>query len=324
MKIEETKIISIEELTAFDEEYVYDIEMENDTFHTFFANDILVHNSTHLTMMPLVNSLNLPLLVDNQINPDLYQHIYSLQAAINKGITDWAQRYLNSKDPRFVFKREAICEVGAYQSKKHYILHIRDKGEDKPIPCDTMKYVGVEVAKSTMSDEVKKLVKHVVETMLRTKDKKVTDKAFKAAYEEYKQLTLDAIAFRNSINNYEKYDKNRDGFIMGKGTPVHVKAAIFHNLLLDELNIATKYDKIASAQKIKWLYTNKTNKFRIRSIGWIGSFPEEFADLLVPDYDTMFEKSIKPAIIRMYECAQWSVPDIKNEYQCDLFELFGI
>ena len=41
-------IESVEQLEDFDNEYVYDIEVD-DNSHTFIANDILVHNSVYTT-----------------------------------------------------------------------------------------------------------------------------------------------------------------------------------------------------------------------------------------------------------------------------------
>ena len=42
------EIESVEQLENFDNEYVYDIEVDDNT-HTFIANDILVHNSVYTT-----------------------------------------------------------------------------------------------------------------------------------------------------------------------------------------------------------------------------------------------------------------------------------
>ena len=42
------EIESIEQLENFDNEYVYDIEVDDES-HTFIANDILVHNSVYTT-----------------------------------------------------------------------------------------------------------------------------------------------------------------------------------------------------------------------------------------------------------------------------------
>jgi intein/homing endonuclease len=40
------KIESCKNLGEFEDEYVYDIEMADDS-HTFIANDILIHNGVH-------------------------------------------------------------------------------------------------------------------------------------------------------------------------------------------------------------------------------------------------------------------------------------
>ena len=47
------EIESCQQEGFFDEEYVYDIEMGDDT-HTFIANDILVHNSCYVTFQDVL------------------------------------------------------------------------------------------------------------------------------------------------------------------------------------------------------------------------------------------------------------------------------
>lgn len=48
------EIETIEEYGMFEDEYVYDVEVDDPT-HTFIANDILVHNSLFLTYEPAIN-----------------------------------------------------------------------------------------------------------------------------------------------------------------------------------------------------------------------------------------------------------------------------
>lgn len=47
------EIESCEEVGIFDDEYVYDVEVDDDT-HTFIANDILVHNSLFVSFEPAI------------------------------------------------------------------------------------------------------------------------------------------------------------------------------------------------------------------------------------------------------------------------------
>jgi len=49
------EIDTIECIGDFDDEYVYDIEVDDDT-HTFIANDILVHNSIYMKFEEVIES----------------------------------------------------------------------------------------------------------------------------------------------------------------------------------------------------------------------------------------------------------------------------
>jgi DNA polymerase elongation subunit (family B) len=278
-------------------------------------------DSTHCSMKPILDKLKVKLLNDSgEITKDAYAVAVEINKHLNKQIIEWAKTTLNSIDGRFVFKREAICPVSLYESKKHYILHIKDKGEVDPLPCDTIKYVGVEVAKSTMSKEVKQLIKKVVETIIYTKDVKKTNEAYKWAYEEFKKLPIESIAFRCSINNYDKYYNICDGFKAGKGTPVHCKAAVFYNKLLVQHKVNTQYDNIHAGMKIKWFYC-LPNPYNISVFGLVNTFPKEVTEI-EPDYEKMFGKIVAPAIDRLYHCVKWRRLDLRNEQACDILEFF--
>lgn len=283
-------------------------------------------DSSHLSMKPLLTAIGETLLdSDGKIKSIAYEKANELQEVINKGITEWSARVLHSTDPRFFFKREAICPVAIYQSKKHYILHVKDKGESVPVPCDYIKYVGVEVVKSTMSSEVKKLIKSVVESIVYTKSKKGTDAVYRKAYETFKALPIEAIAFRSKITDYEKYAKNAKGMYIGKGqrTPPTHRSAIYHNELLKVYNVESKYDAIGSGQKIKWVYVQPNNKYGIACIGFINELPIEFLADIKPDYEKMFDTIVQPVIDRFYECLHWPYLRINEEYAVNLLELFS-
>lgn len=54
-EVEIVGIIRCEQIGDFDDEYVYDIEMDDET-HTFVANNILVHNSIYSSYTDIINS----------------------------------------------------------------------------------------------------------------------------------------------------------------------------------------------------------------------------------------------------------------------------
>lgn len=73
MKIEYKfdEIESCEMIGEFNDEYVYDVEVDDDT-HTFIANDILVHNSLFVSFKPAIDHSNWYNLV---FNPDYFSSI---------------------------------------------------------------------------------------------------------------------------------------------------------------------------------------------------------------------------------------------------------
>lgn len=64
-------IESCEQIGEFEDEWVYDIEMNDDT-HTFIANDILVHNSVFVGFEPAINSCEW---IDQVFNSDYLNSI---------------------------------------------------------------------------------------------------------------------------------------------------------------------------------------------------------------------------------------------------------
>ena len=60
-KYEIVDIDSVECIGEFEDEYVYDIEMRDDTEHTFFANDILIHNSVYVSIDSVLKNQNINL-----------------------------------------------------------------------------------------------------------------------------------------------------------------------------------------------------------------------------------------------------------------------
>lgn len=279
-------------------------------------------DSAHISIKPVIDKLHInPLTPDNLISDSVYKIANEINIRLNEGINEWARETLNSKDPRFFFKREAICSAGLYQSKKHYILHIKDKGEDKPLPCDKIKPVGVELVKSTVSKTIKEMMMEVVKRLLNSRSRADTIETYKDVYERFKKLPPEEIAFRSGVRTYDKYAQKANGFAKAKSTPIAVAGAINYNTLLKERNLISKYDAISSDIRIKWVYCNTANKYRIHNLAFTDKIPPELSDI-VPDYELMFQKIMVPSIERLFECAHWKFLDLQSEYTVDLLDLF--
>jgi len=310
-------IDSVECIGAFNDEYVYDVEMSDNTEHTFFANDVLIHNSVYVTIQPLLDKLNLPLLIEGEINPKVNEIVDIIDAHVNTEILAWAKKDLYSIDPRFAFKREVIADVGVFLQKKRYILHVLN---NKGIKVDKFKFVGVELVRSTTPKQVKKFIEKTTKTALLTRSAKEANEVYRSSYAEFCALSPDDIALRTSVNNLEKYAEGASLYKFKNATPSHVKGAIAFNILIKQLGLSNKLEAIQTGQKVKKLYCTK-NKYGLDAISYAVSLPTEFG--LEVNWDRMFAKLVTQPIERLYEAIGWTLPVIGKEIQTDLFEMFG-
>jgi len=285
-------------------------------------NTPIIYNDTdssYISIKLLVDALGIKMLDSkNKITPEYYKIVLEIEDYLNTEIKKWGAEALRSTDCRLNFKREAIADVGLFLQKKRYVIHILD---EEGIPCNKFKYTGVEVVRTTMPTPIKPKVKKIIETMLLTKDLHETNKIFNETYEIFKQLPEEDIAFTMGIKGYEKYASQCDGFKTAKHMPIHVKAAYYHNKLLEKFGIDKKYEKIVSGDKVKFFYTQQPNKFGISVLGYKYYYPKEFRDNFKPDHEMMFEKIIYSVIDRFYSAVNWKLKSPGNQVQTDLFEL---
>ena len=275
-------------------------------------------DSLYITIQPILDKLKLPLTKDGSITKEAHTIVDALGDHLNKEIINWARTELNSADPRFEFKREAIADVGAFLMKKRYILHILD---EEGVTMNKFKYVGVELARSTTPKQVKEIIKKTINTAFLTKDAKKTNEVFREAYDVFRTLNVSEAAFRKAVKEYEKYSGGATLHKFNKGTPCHVKAAIAYNLLLEKLNVQNNYERINSGQKVKFFYAAK-NPYGLDAVAFVSEYPNEFHEIKI-DYDKMFEKIVVPPIESVYDAIGWRIPKIGKEVQTDLFDLFS-
>lgn len=255
-----------------------------------------------------------------KVSKEFYGKVKELNDKLNVEIKLWGERELFSDDSRFVFKREAIADNGIFLQKKRYIIHLLDIEE---IPCNKYKYVGVDVVRSTIPSAVKPYIKEVIETMLSTQDYSKTNAEINKVWEIFKGLPVESIATVSNLNNYEARENLCNGFEIAKGTPHHIKAAIFYNRLIEKLQLQNKYEKITSGDKIRLLSVQTPNKYNIEKIAFKYYYPEEFKQIFQPDHEQIFEKTVLAAIERLYENVRWEIQRPGQMTQSNIFDLFG-
>ena len=182
-----------------------------------------------------------------------------------------------------------------------------------------------------MPKPVKPYVKKIIETMLMTKDFNSTNTVLNEAYDIFKSLPIEDIAFVMGISqfktdrrdDYGNIIESCDGFKTYKGMPIHVKSAYYHNLLLQRNNLTNKYEEITAGDKVRYFYVKQPNKYGIKSFAYKYVFPTELKDSIYPDIEMMFDKIIYSVIERLYESVNWKPRKPGELVQTDLFELLG-
>jgi len=277
-------------------------------------------DSCYFSIAPILSKLNAKLLENNKLTSKAREVLAEIDVYLNARIIEWAAAELKSIDPRFVFKQEAVCDVAFFQEKKRYILHVIE--QEGKIPKKPFKYVGVEVARSTISRPVKNLIMRVIENAMLAQDKKKADEIFRKAYDEFCTFKIEDASIRSKISDYEKYEA-RIGEMgqTGKGTPIGPKAGISYNNLLKKLKLEHKYEPIGSGRKIKYFYTSRNN-YNYKVMGFNESYPPELKEVVGLNYQFMFEKILAPPIQRFYDGVGWILPTPGREVQTDLFDLF--
>jgi hypothetical protein len=135
------------------------------------------------------------------------------------------------------------------------------------------------------------------------------------ARKKFYRLPVEDVAFPRGASNINKYtDKAR---IYRKSTPIHVRGALLYNHYLKELGIDTKYDKIFSGDKIKFVYLKLPNRVKENVIAFTTLLPEEFKVRTSVDYETQFDKGYLDPIRAIIECIGW-----KLEKQATLEDFF--
>ena len=175
-----------------------------------------------------------------------------------------------------------------------------------------------------MPNAIKPYAKKIIETMLSTQSLQKTNSILYETYETFKTLAAEDIAFVMGVKGYDKYAKTCKDLNIGKGTPIHVKAAYLHNYINRKHNIENKYEDITSGDKIRYFYVQQPNKYGIDVIGFKYNLPEEFKQIFKINYEKMFEKILFNSIERFYQSVNWQIRKPSENVQCELFDLFSV
>lgn len=308
-------IESIECIGNFDDEYVYDIEVDDDT-HTFIANDILVHNSCYFSLDPLIKKFGIHEDKAAQFIIDIQK--YGLEPYLDRCYDEYARRF-NCHENLQVFEMEKIARTCIMQRKKKYIMDIAWKEPNIFFePLHEILYKGIEVVKGSTPKFIRYVIKDFIEMILKQYsngvNEKLTYESIINKVKEYKSNYIlqdpNDICLTVKVNNYEEYILNdKTELTVCKGCPLHTRGSgIYNNMLYNKFKkYKTKYQLIKSGDKVKCYYTKLNEPYEVFSY-LPGSYPIEFAPPM--DYDKDFAKNVIAPINRIVEILGFNqIPD---------------
>jgi DNA polymerase elongation subunit (family B) len=289
------EIESCECIGSFENEYVYDIEVEDES-HTFIANDILVHNSSFVHFQPILDSCDFKG-APHQFILDLQK--VKLESYFKEKFDEYATRFNTTNIQNF--ELEKISHSTLMVAKKKYIhdLAWKEPGIEYE-PQEKITYTGIEVIQSSTPKFAKKILKELI-TYIFKKGKSLnyahTIKMLKEYKREFIMQDPDDIATGVSVGDYEKYVlEDRKNITLGEKCPINDKAAAVYNYLLFNSKSKSKYNLIRTGDKMKFYYA----KGEYDVFGFLpNSLPYEFAPEV--DYDKQFEKKIIEPLNRFIE-----------------------
>lgn len=313
MKAVIEKIKSIEKLEDFNDEYVYDVEV--DDTHTLFANDILVHNSIYVEFGRLVKFFHIPQEKQIQFVVDLWDK--GCGPYMKEQYEKYAKSYNCDKNIQEL-ELEKIADTTILLAKKHYAMSECWKEPGIFLkPMEEVVYKGLEIIQGSTAPFVRECQADFTNFVLewyQNNESKIPFEKLLAKIKGYKQQfylkSPDDIAKGATIGDYDKFILNDKGQLsMGLHCPIHVKAAGIANFLLNSnkyKKYKVKYSAIRSADKVKWYYAKVDQKKKKEGLEDFdcfaflpGNWPGEYA--LPIDYDKQFEKTVLEPCNRILE-----------------------
>ena len=329
-----TEVLSIKKLEDFNDEFVYDIGIDDETPY-FFGNKILVHNSCYFSIEHSVDKF-----------PDR-DSIVSLYDNIAESANDSFPEFMNNTfntgiENGGIIKagRELIGSRGLFIKKKKYAILYYDKDGiryDKDGKPGKLKAMGLDLKRADTPKVMQDFLEEVLMDLLtdHTKEEIFTKiRAFRTRFHEIKSWEKGTPKKVNSISEYQdkilanSVEINSDISKMRQSTsnkkvavPGHVTASINWNNMLNIHNDRFS-TPITDGTKII-VCKLKQNDYKIKSIAYpVDQFilPEWFKSLPFDD-EEMEETIIDKKLFNLFGVLNWNFQDTKVDTTfSDLFD----
>lgn len=286
---------SCECIGEFENEYVYDIESNDDT-HTFIGNDILVHNSMYMSYIPIIKSVGY---TGNPMEFILHMDKVFMKKLFNDLLVEYGKDF-NVKNKQD-FELETISKSILFFEKKHYL---KDVVFDDGVFYDSMSHfspTGIKIVRSStppfvrgqkQSGGIWEFIKYIFNE---SENLNISEclRIIKDLRKEFEMSDIEEISMTTSVTGYEdKVLNDTTGVQVKLASNFSLKAAALHNYLLNKNSeYKTKYDTLKDG-KVKYFYCKHpmNNVFAYSR----GFYPLEIIqkENVQIDYETQFDKTV--------------------------------
>ena len=221
--------------------------------------------------------------------------------------------YVNAFENKMDMKREAIADRGIWRAKKNYVIQVYDN-EGVRFAEPYLKTVGIETAKSSTPEIVRRALKQSIKVLL-NKDESDIHEFVKTFKLEFMSAPIEQISFPRGVSDLDKYLAPGGKWI--KGAPIHVKASIVYNNLLKQTGLNNKFPLINNGDKIKFIYLKKPNPTHNNAIAITDFLHSEFGLDAYIDKELQFEKTFIEPLKSFTDILGWT-----TERKNSLFQFF--
>lgn len=208
------------------------------------------------------------------------------------------------------FELEAVSRNAIFLGKKKYIVNLTYEAPGKHYDdLSRIKPTGIEIVQGGTPPFAREkliyLLKHLFETG-REFDIRTFVKMLRNIKSEFRIQKPESISIGVGVNNIEKFILNDTSkFEVAKGCPMHVRAAGYHNYILNNSKYKAKYSLIRSTEKIKYYFVAVSSEQENNVFGYLnGAYPYEYAPPI--DFDAQFNRTILDPINRFIEVMGYS------------------
>jgi DNA polymerase elongation subunit (family B) len=243
------------------------------------------------------------------------------QEYINRSYDSFAKRLMNiNRDHYFNIKQELIARSGLWIGKKRYAQWIiNDEGH----PTDELDVKGIEIIRSDYPEAFSDVLEDVIVDFLKSEPKEDIDASVLDFRSGLREVPIDRIARPTGIGDVKKWQTDEMGK-RKKHCPVHFKAALGYNDLIDFYGLQDRFPKIEGGEKIRWVYLKKNN-LGLSECAFKGADdPPEVMQFIKQyvDYDKLYEKELKSKLKSVYSAVGVDFPS-QERRQLENFFSFG-